>query len=44
MKPDTRSRVEIVIDEILTGGFTEDELQDIVDTCEDEITRLEEDE
>ena len=41
-KPDTRSKVEIVIDMILEGGYAEAELQDIIDTCEDELTRLEE--
>ena len=31
------SRTEKVINEIASGGFTEDELNDIIEACETEI-------
>lgn len=43
-KSNEKSRTEIIIDEILCGGFTEDELQEIIDTCNDEIDRIQNEE
>ena len=36
-KDEQRSRTEMVIDSILEGGYAIEELQEIMDTCEDEI-------
>ena len=40
MKPDERSRTQIIIDEILCGGFAIEELEEIADICNSEIDRI----
>jgi len=35
-------RVEIVVDKILEGGYTEDELEEIISVCESELSILQE--
>ena len=40
-KNNQKTRTEIVIDTILEGGYTEDELQEIIDVCETEIENKE---
>ena len=40
MGKNEKSRVEMIIDSILEGGFTEDELQEIIDTCETELDNM----
>ena len=37
-----KSRLEIVIDKILEGGYAEDELEEIISTCESELSILRE--
>lgn len=34
-----KSRTELIIDELESGGFTEDELNEIIDACESEISK-----
>lgn len=39
-KNEDRERNQIIIDEIMCGGFTEDELDAIIDACETEKDKL----
>ena len=39
-KYDERSRKQIVIDAILEGGYTEEELLEIIEVCEEEINSI----
>ena len=34
-----RNRAEIIIDMLKSGGFTEDELNEIIDVCGEEIAK-----
>lgn len=43
-KSDERSRTQIIIDEILCGGFTIEELEEIGDICNSEIERIQKEE
>lgn len=41
MKKDKeKSRLEIVMDKITEGGYTEDELEEIISLCESELSIL----
>lgn len=35
--PKEKSRIQIIIDEILSGGFTKAELEEIIVVCEEAI-------
>lgn len=42
IKQKEKSRVEIIIDEIKSGGFVESELDEIMDACEEALHKFEE--